>query len=170
MKRHGLRARVFIIGNLGRTLMEASAPLCEDPSSGTSRRAKQTSRSKTGSNGLEQKHKLKATISVNPKDERVALKGPPPSLRQRRVVRGNVGVYSIMAHIIAIRYRYFHTQTSLSNRFGNAVRLYRLNFHRSAPSSLRRRRIPQRQGSPIASEARSSASILLYPWKVFNFV
>ena len=40
-----------------------------------SRRAKQASRSKTGSNGLEQKHKLKVTISVNPKDERVALKG-----------------------------------------------------------------------------------------------
>jgi hypothetical protein len=40
-----------------------------------SRLAKQASRSKTGSNGLEQKHKLKVTISVNPKDERVALKG-----------------------------------------------------------------------------------------------
>ena len=48
-----------------------------------SRRAKQASRSKTGSNGLEQKHKLKVTISVNPKDERVFTREAGKKLYQR---------------------------------------------------------------------------------------
>jgi hypothetical protein len=54
--------------------MEASAPLCKDPSSGIETR-KASESLQNWITGLEQKHNLKVTISVNPKDGRVALKG-----------------------------------------------------------------------------------------------